>query len=158
MSSTTYASPLFVGTSTTVKAKAWRAGLPTSETATATYTMNFGTLGAPSVSPASGTYTGSTSVTMSSVAGATIRYTTNGAEPTAASPIYSASVPVEVTSTIKAKAFHPDYVTSATTTRTYTIKVATPTFSPDGGTYTAASPRPSKSLTTGASIHSRSRE
>ena len=152
MSSTTYASPLFVGTSTTVKAKAWKAGLPTSETATATYTMNFGTLGAPSVSPASGTYTGSTSVTMSSVAGATIRYTTNGAEPTAASPIYSASVPVEVTSTIKAKAFHPDYVTSATTTRTYTIKVATPTFSPDGGTYTAGQSTTVEVTTTGASI------
>ena len=48
---------------------------------------------------------------------------------------------------------HPDYVASATTTRTYTIKVATPTFSPDGGTYTAGQSTIVEDATTGASIH-----
>ena len=69
---------------------------------------------------------------MSSIAGATIRYTLDGtrSDPTANSPAYSSPITVTVTTTVKAKAFHPEWTTSPTTTATYTIKVGTaPTIS-----------------------------
>jgi hypothetical protein len=46
------------------------------------------------------------------MAGATIRYTTNGSNPTAFSPIYTAPLTVSTTQTLKAIAFHPDYTAS----------------------------------------------
>ena len=62
-------------------------------------------LPAPSVSPASGTYLATQTVTMSStVAGATIRYTTDGTDPTASSTAYSSSISVDASVTIKAAA------------------------------------------------------
>ena len=54
--SSVYTGPLSVSTGTTIKAAAFKTGWTPSATASATYTMNFGTLAAPSVLPASGTY------------------------------------------------------------------------------------------------------
>ena len=69
-------------TTTTLKAAGFKAGWTTSDIRTATYTMNFGTLAAPTFSscarPATSTRSRSRSA---AAAGATIRYTTNGATP-----------------------------------------------------------------------------
>jgi alpha-tubulin suppressor-like RCC1 family protein len=124
-----------VSTSQTLKARAWKAGSDPSGIRAATYTMNFGTLAAPVISPATGTYTTATSATITATAGTTIRYTTDGSDPTAASPAYTGALPITVTTTLKAKAFHPDYTMSATATATYTIVVAAPVISPGSGAY-----------------------
>jgi hypothetical protein len=136
-----------------LKAAAFKTDWTTSDTRAYTYTMNFGTLAAPTVTPATGTYESSASIEMSSSqSGATIRYTTNGSTPTGSSTIYTSPVYLESTTTIKAKAFHPDYTTSAETSRVYTIAVAAPTFSPTAGTYTAGQTVTVASASSGATI------
>jgi gliding motility-associated-like protein len=57
--------------------------------------------------------------------GVTIRYTTNGSEPTAASTAYVAPIPVNVTTVIRAKAFssNPAILPSFIETNTYLINV-----------------------------------
>ena len=102
-----------------------------------TYIMNFGTLTAPTVDPATDTYTREVAVTMAAAPGATIRYTTNGSSVTESSPVYASSIALTATTTVKARAYQPDYSASAETTRTYTIAVATPQLSHTAGTYPA---------------------
>jgi alpha-tubulin suppressor-like RCC1 family protein len=99
--------------------------------------MNFGTLTAPSVDPATGSYTNSVTVSMSALAGAAIRYTTNNTAVQSTSLLYTAPLAVDVTTTIRARAYHPDYTSSAETTRTHTLAAGTPVFSPTAGTYAA---------------------
>ncbi|HKG51709.1 MAG TPA: DNRLRE domain-containing protein, partial [Actinomycetales bacterium] len=92
---------------------------------------------APTVNPATGTYTTAQSVTMADAeAGAVIRYTvgtgtTVPADPTAASPQYTAAVNVGSSQVIKAAAFDAAGNRSAITQRNYTISTA-----PTGGTRT----------------------
>ncbi len=151
-SSTVYTTPLTVGTSTVVKAIGFRFNWTTSAVASATYTMNFGTLAAPVLSPGTGTYTTEAVVSMSAFAGATIRYTTNGSAPQPTSPAYGAPLVLTATTTIIAKAFHPDYTASSTSTGTYTIVVATPVISPTAGTYAAGQVITASTATPGAAL------
>jgi alpha-tubulin suppressor-like RCC1 family protein len=151
-SSTVYSTPLTVGTSTTVKAIGFRFQWTTSAVVSATYTMNFGTLAAPVFSPGTGTYTSEAVVSLSALAGATIRYTTNGSAPTTSSPVYGIPLVLTATTPINAKAFHPDYIASATSTATYTIAVATPVLSPTAGTYVAGQGITASTATPGATL------
>jgi alpha-tubulin suppressor-like RCC1 family protein len=151
-SSTAYSAPVLVDTTTTLKAKGFKSGWTESDTRSGTYTMNFGTLAAPGMTPGAGTYISSVDVSMSAAPYATIRYTTNGSEPTSGSTIYTGPVTLTTTTTLKAKAFHPDYTTSATTTTAYTIKAATPTFTPDAGSYGASQTITIATATPGATI------
>lgn len=97
----------------------------------------FGSLGAPAASPASGTlFVSQLTVTLTAAAGATIRYTTDGSEPTATSPRYTAPFPVTNTVTVKFKAFRQGWDDSPSSTATYTRQAATPVLSPGTGTYT----------------------
>ena len=76
----------------------------------------------PLVSPASGTYSGLTTVSMATdIAGSTIRYTLNGAEPTEQSPAYTEPFLINQTTTVKAKTFQTGFDPSPTTTRFYEI-------------------------------------
>lgn len=151
-SSTLYTTSLSIGTTTTLKAKAFKSGWSDSDTTTGTYTMNFGTLAAPTMSPAGGTYESSVEVTLSGPSGATIRYTTNGTDPTVSSTAYSAPLTLTTTTTLKAKAFQVDWTASAITTATYTITVATPTLTPGSGTYAAGQLITISATTAGAEI------
>ncbi len=55
-----------------------------------------------------------------SLPGATIRYTTNGAEPSASTGIvYSSPLPISATTTLRAAAFAPNYLPSRTITHSY---------------------------------------
>jgi hypothetical protein len=79
-------SSLVLGTPTVVKARAWKGSLAPSPTATASDTFP---LPLPAATPAGGLYAEPPTVTLGGAAGAAIRYTTNGTDPTEASPAYS---------------------------------------------------------------------
>jgi len=98
------------------------------------------TVATPSFSPGGGSYTSAQIVSIScATTGATIRYTTNGSDPTPNSTLYGTPINVSASTTIKAKAYKSGYTDSGVATATYTISnaqtVATPTFNPSGGNY-----------------------
>jgi alpha-tubulin suppressor-like RCC1 family protein len=126
---------VIIDQSVTLNARAWAAGMPVSNIASAIYTM---TLTAPIVTPAAGTYLATQTVTMTADSGTTIRYTTDGTDPTAASTAYAGAVTIEATTTVKAQAFKAGWTASAIVATSYTLKVVTPAFTPAGGSYGAA--------------------
>lgn len=87
----------------------------------------------PTFTPAAGNYTSAQNVTIEcATAGATIKYTTDGSTPTAASPTYTGPIRVAVTTTVKAIAVKSGMTDSATATAAYTI-VAFKVLSPVNG-------------------------
>lgn len=80
-------------------------------------------LAKPTMSPAAGFYGGAQSVTINGPAGATIRYTTDGSQPTTASTAYTGAIPVNTVTVIRAAAFAPGSEPSYTETNTYFIGV-----------------------------------
>ncbi|MEO8661155.1 MAG: chitobiase/beta-hexosaminidase C-terminal domain-containing protein, partial [Bryobacteraceae bacterium] len=103
--------------------------------ATATYTLRAAT---PTFAPAAGTYSSARSVVLSDASpGVTVYYTTNGSTPTTASTPYAGGIPVTATITIKAIAAATGWTSSAVATAAYTLRAATPTFSPAAGTFGA---------------------
>jgi hypothetical protein len=95
-----------------------------------------------------------------STSGATIYYTTNGSTPTTSSTVYSSPIPVSSgTVTIKALGAKSGDNNSSVASATYTISsggggtVATPTFSPGGGTYSSAQSVAISDSTSGATIY-----
>jgi uncharacterized repeat protein (TIGR02543 family) len=131
--STLYNGAITVSTTQTVKAIAVKTGCTNSAVGSAAYTIQCAT---PTFSPAAGTYNANQSVTLSTTYGAKIYYTTNGTDPTTESTEYSGAISVTQTTTIKAIAWTSGCTSSATASATYTMKCATPTFSPAAGTYT----------------------
>lgn len=137
--STLYSAPITLplNSTTTIKAKAYLAGWAPSAIASATYTIT-GTVATPVITPPTGTYATTQSVTITcATVGAQIRYTTNGSEPTITSALYSTAINVSVSTTIKAKCFLTNWTPSATAMAEYTITgtVAMPTFNPEPGQY-----------------------
>jgi Leucine-rich repeat (LRR) protein/uncharacterized protein YycO len=91
----------------------------TSVTVDGDYTliMNFepkyDTVATPTFSPDGGTHTGSVNVTIScATSGATIRYTTNGTDPTESSPVYTGPIAISSTTTLKARAWRTGWTPS----------------------------------------------
>lgn len=77
---------------------------------------------APTFQPASGTYPSPQGVVIASgTAGATVRYTTDGSDPTQASSVYLAAVHVAASGTLKAFATAPDHDPSPIASATYVI-------------------------------------
>ena len=155
-SSALYSSAVSISGTTTLKAKAFKTNFNPSSSATAVYTINLPTVATPSFSPAGGTYTSVQTVSISSAtSGASIRYTTNGGDPSEFSTLYSSPISVSSTTTLKAKAYKSNFNPSSTETGTYTINlptVATPSFSPTGGTYTSVQTVSIFCATSGANI------
>jgi hypothetical protein len=82
---------------------------------------------AVTASPAPGALASGATVTLSTAtAGATIRYTTDGGEPSAASTLYTAPIAITAAVTIKAKAFKDGLTESDTLTAAYTVTAAPP--------------------------------
>ncbi len=77
----------------------------------------------PILEPVAGGYSGGVTVTMSAAPGTTIRYTTDGTEPTAGSTAYSAPIGLSATACVRAKAFSgtPGVPDSFIETSTYFI-------------------------------------
>lgn len=81
-------------------------------------------LARPTLSPAAGFYGGAQNVTITGPAGATIRYTTDGSQPTAASPAYGGPIAVNATTVVRAACFGgAGSLTSFTESNTYFIGV-----------------------------------
>ncbi len=128
--STLYTGAINIASTATLKAKGFKADMNASVTASATYTIGvvpIETVAPPVFSVPGGTYTSAQTVAITcATAGATIRYTTDGSEPTASSNLYSSSITISATTTLKAKAFKAGMNDSSTVTAAYTID--------DGGT------------------------
>jgi polygalacturonase len=96
----------------------------------------------------------------SATPGASIRYTTNGSTPSESDGIaYSAPIAISATATLKAIAYKAGMIDSPIAAAVYTIHpivvpgtVASPTFSPPGGTYPQAQTVFLATATSGASI------
>src|SRR3989442_113159 len=163
-STPTTSSPLYTGAltftqTTTLKAMAAASGMTDSAVASATYTIQQQQqVATPAFSPGGGTYTGSVTVSISdSTSGATIHYTTDGSTPTTSSPLYGGALTFTHTTTLHAIAAASRMTDSPVASATYTIQqqqqVATPAFSPGGGTYTGSVTVSISDATGGATVH-----
>ena len=98
-SSATYTSPIAITAATTIKAIAVKDGLTDSEIGTASYTI--AAPAAPTFNVSSGTIPAGTKVTITGTG--TIRYTTNGTDPTSSTgTVYSEPVEINSSCTLKA--------------------------------------------------------
>ena len=155
--------PIAIAATTTLKAFAVKDGMDDSEVLTAVYTIDTttppGTVATPTATPPAGTYAGTQSVTLATTtAEATIYYTVDGTEPTAASTPFAAGTPISIaaTTTLKAFAVKDEMEDSAVLTALYTItpaKVATPTATPPAGPYTGTQSVTLATTTAGATIY-----
>jgi hypothetical protein len=153
-----YSGPVAINATTNLKAKAFKDGWESSQTASGLYTIT-GTAATPTLSPDSGTqFTSSLDITINcETEDATIYYTTDSADPTQSSFEYTGAITITETTTFKAKAFREGWIPSVVATATYTRgvaeTVATPTFSPPSGTYATAQEVTISCGTEGASIY-----
>jgi alpha-tubulin suppressor-like RCC1 family protein len=132
----------------------WRAGWVTSSVASETYVV--GGLSAPVLEPPPGSYPAAQIVGMRGSLGATIRFTTDGSEPTLTSTRYLTPILVDATATVQARAFRSGVSPSDVSGGTYTIGgsgTVAPAFSPPGGEYTTAQAVVLTTPTPGAAIH-----
>ena len=139
--------------SQTLKVSGWKTGAPTSVVVARAYELK---AVAPTMTPAAGAYGSSQNVSISSTtSGATIRYTTDGSEPTESSSTYSSALAVASTQTVKARAYKADWTASDSGHASYAISggtVATPTISPTGGAHVTPPTVSITTTTSGASI------
>ncbi|MBI2842856.1 MAG: chitobiase/beta-hexosaminidase C-terminal domain-containing protein [Armatimonadetes bacterium] len=90
----------------------------------------------PILSPHGGTYGTPVSVTVACpTPDVTLRYTTNGIDPTSQDQIVNGPIAIDRSLTLKVKAWSSETVTSAVQVADYVLKAATPTFTPNGGTF-----------------------
>jgi sugar lactone lactonase YvrE len=154
-SSPQYSTPINVTASLTIATYAAHAGMYNSSTAYGNYYIK---VEIPTFTPVAGTYSNAQSVTISCATnGATIYYTTDGLIPSNSSPQYSAPINVATNMTVQAYAvsagLYDSDVGSATYNITSSATVATPTFSPAAGTYSAAQSVSIACTTSGATIY-----
>ncbi|MDF2605894.1 MAG: hypothetical protein K0S34_84 [Bacillales bacterium] len=139
-SSTVYSSAITLSATTTLKAFARDTAGNSSAVQTITYTKVVTDTTAPTltITPAT-TFSTSQSVTMSTNETATVYYTLDGSTPTNGSLVYSSTLTLNATTTLKA--FAVDSVGNASTVQTviYTKDSIAPTItaSPNGGTFTS---------------------
>ena len=121
---TTYSGPINLGQGTYhIVARAYKDGYYDSDVTYAEQlVINPITLPSPTIYPSSGQYSNEITVYIgSTVLGAQIRYTTNGAEPTQFSALYVDPISITSDTTVKARVFLDGYAPSASTTATYDI-------------------------------------
>jgi lysophospholipase L1-like esterase len=110
----------------------------------------------PQISPVSGTYSTPQQVTITDAATSpTIYYTIDGSTPTVSSPKYSGAFTVSANTTVQAIATASGDLQSAVASNSYTFPspTASPQFSPNPGTYSAAQSVTISDTTTGAQIY-----
>jgi hypothetical protein len=151
--STLYNGSINVAASETIKAIASAAGMSNSAVSSATYLI--GVASTPIFNPGAGSYTGTQSVAISTgTSGATIYYTTDGTTPTVASLQYT-TTPISVTAndTIKAIAVATGLANSPIASAGYAITSVSPTFTPNGGTFSGTTSVSLATTTPNAAIY-----
>jgi hypothetical protein len=114
-----YAGPITVTSTQTIKAITYATGIDPSGVTTAELTFS---AKPPSFSPSPGGFSVAQSVSLTSeTSGATIRYTTDGSDPSTSSPVYTNPISVTATTTIKAIAIKAGIEPSPITTGAYAI-------------------------------------
>lgn len=135
---TVYTTSFQVSVTSTVKAKAFKPGWVASGAVQAAYTIT-GIVANPVIAPVAGQFSTPQTVTITcATAGSTIRYTTDGSDPSPTlGTVYAEPVAVAVSATIKAVAYKTDWETSQIVTSAYTLQPLAPTVSVAAGTYTS---------------------
>ena len=151
---TIYTSPVNVGSTSTLKAIAYKTGLTDSEVSSGVYTIQMLQVADATFSPAAGTYTSAQSVTINtSTPGASIRYTTDGSIPSDVNgTLYSTPVSVAQNIVLKAIAYKTNMLNSNVVSGNYTIKCVAPVLSLAAGTYNTPQSVTLSSTTNGAII------
>ncbi len=116
---------------------------------------------APVISPASGTFSGSETITVcfntacTPVSGGTIYYTLDGSTPTASASVYKGPFSISSSETVTAIASVTGQLQSTPASVTYssTSNAANPVFSPASGTYSGPQALSLTSATSGATIY-----
>ncbi|OBP13179.1 hypothetical protein A5320_20285 [Rheinheimera sp. SA_1] len=104
-------------------------------TVTATFKAS-AAVAAPSFSPNGGSHSAPVSVTLATAtSGTQTRYTVDGSDVTASSPLYAAPFMVTANTTVKAKSFKSGMTDSAQNSASFVIQVAAPSISPNGGNH-----------------------
>ena len=163
-SSPVYSSPVSVASSLTVKAIATASGYSQSAVASAPYTItSVPTLAAPTFSPAApASLVSPQTITISGPAGATLCYTLGATPPpnpttpgtcAAGSTTYTTGIVITGTTTLNALATQAGYSNSSVTSGVYTLTVATPVFTPPGGSYSTGQIVSISDTTPGSSIY-----
>jgi hypothetical protein len=118
-----YTAPISVITTKTIKAKATKTGLTDSGVATANYViLPPNVVATLTFNPPGGSYTTTQNVTIAcATAGATIRYTVNGSDPTESSPQFTSPITVSATTVVKAKAYKTNWISSDIAMASYNI-------------------------------------
>jgi hypothetical protein len=110
-SSSPYISPntIRVAATTTIKARAYAAGMDPSAIATADYIIDLPDVAEPQINPRGGIYPSGRTVTITcATPSSDIHYTTDGSEPDQRSPLYTRSFMVSSTTTVRARAYAAD--------------------------------------------------
>ena len=119
-SSTKYTGAFTLTSNATVKAIAVKTGWNNSSVASASFTYTVKTVATPVIAPNGGEIEAGTTISIScATSGATIYYSTNGAEPTT---VYSAPFALNEAATVKAVAKKTGWNNSATAQASFTIK------------------------------------
>ena len=119
-SSTKYTGAFTLSSNATVKAIAVKTGWNNSSVASASFTYTVETVATPVIAPNGGEIEAGTTISIScATSGATIYYSTNGAEPTT---VYSAPFALNEAATVKAVAKKTGWNNSATAQASFTIK------------------------------------
>jgi 6-phosphogluconolactonase (cycloisomerase 2 family) len=154
-SGTVYAGPVPIAANTVLRAAASGAGLTTSVVTSGQYVIG-PAVTAPAFAPPPGAYEGPQDIVLTTLtAGASIRFTTDGADPSeTAGTLYTAPVRIAATATLKAVAFLAGWDASPATSGLYTIStlVAAPVFAPPAGIYDEAQDVAVTTATSGATI------
>ena len=126
-SSALYSGPIDITESATLQAIAVSPGYSVSAVTMATYAIHPTAAATPTLSLASGVYTGAQMVTVTDATPeAAIFYTTDGSTPTSDSTPYTGEIAVSSSQTLQAIAVAPGYPQSATASATYAILETVP--------------------------------
>jgi hypothetical protein len=111
-----YTTPFLLTHTSTVTARVWRTGYGRSEAVSRLVTINPVAVAPVTFSLAGGVWReGVDRLTITcTTAGAQIRYTLDGSEPTETSALYTAPLELLAAATVKARAFHSDYLAGET--------------------------------------------